>query len=39
MELKFTIRGEPKGKGRPKFSRQGNIVRTYTPDTTANYEN
>ena len=39
MELKFTIRGEPKGKGRPKFSRQGNIVRTYTPDATANYEN
>ena len=39
MELKFTIRGEPKGKGRPKFSRQGNMVRTYTPDTTANYEN
>ena len=37
MELKFTIRGEPKGKGRPKFSRQGNIVRTYTPDATANY--
>lgn len=35
----FTIPGEPKGKGRPKFSRQGNFVRTYTPEVTASYEN
>ena len=37
--INFTIPGEPKGKGRPKFSRQGNFVKTYTPDTTVNYEN
>lgn len=34
--IKFTIPGEPKGKGRPRFTKQG---RTFTPDTTANYEN
>ena len=32
----FTVYGEPKGKGRPRFSRNGH---TYTPETTANYEN
>lgn len=37
--IKFTIPGEPKGKGRPKFSRQGKFVKTYTPETTVNYEN
>jgi Holliday junction resolvase RusA-like endonuclease len=37
--IKFTIPGEPKGKGRPKFLRQGNFVRTYSPETTVNYEN
>jgi Holliday junction resolvase RusA-like endonuclease len=37
--IKFTVPGEPKGKGRPKFSRQGKFVRTYTPETTVNYEN
>ena len=26
------------GKGRPKFSRQGAFVKTYTPAKTANYE-
>lgn len=35
---KFTIYGECVGKGRPKFSRMGNFVRTYTPEATANYE-
>ncbi len=35
----FTISGEPKGKGRPRFARAGNFVRTYTPDETVNYEN
>lgn len=33
------IPGKPIGKGRPKFSRQGNFVRTYTPEKTASYEN
>ena len=36
---KITIIGKPTGKGRPKFSRQGNFIRTYTPEKTVNYEN
>ena len=32
---KFIILGEPKGKGRPRFTRNGH---TYTPKETANYE-
>lgn len=31
----FTIRGEPKGKGRPRFTKTG---RVYTPDETTRYE-
>lgn len=27
------------GKQRPKFSRAGNFIRTYTPEQTINYEN
>lgn len=38
-QVKFTIYGVPKGKGRPRFARMGNAVRTYTPTETANYEN
>jgi len=38
MKVKFTIPGEPTGKGRPRFSRQGQFVRTYTPAKTENYE-
>lgn len=37
--IKLIVPGEPKGKGRPKFSRQGKFVKTYTPETTVNYEN
>lgn len=33
------IYGEPKGKGRPRFARIGNYVKTYTPDDTISYEN
>lgn len=33
--LKFTVPGEPVGKGRPRFTRSGH---TYTPQKTANYE-
>lgn len=33
--IKFTIPGEPKGKGRPRVTRYG----VYTPETTVNYEN
>ena len=36
MKIKFTVPGEPKGKGRPRFSRNGH---TYTPKETASYEN
>lgn len=39
MQVEFTVLGEPQGKGRPKFSRQGSIVKTYTPDKTVLYEN
>lgn len=35
----FTVMGEPVGKGRPKFARQGNYVKAYTPEKTASYEN
>ena len=37
-EIEFEILGEPKGKGRPRFARVGNGVRTYTPKETENYE-
>lgn len=39
MMVKFTIPGKPGSKGRPKFSRQGEYVRTYTPEKTVEYEN
>lgn len=38
MKKEFTILGKPIGKGRPRFSKQGGIVRTYTPENTAAYE-
>ncbi len=34
MIIDFTIPGEPKGKGRPRFGKG----HTYTPDDTENYE-
>lgn len=37
-KIVFTIYGEPVGKGRPRFSRAGKGVRTYTPEKTAEYE-
>ena len=39
MVVKFEVHGEPVGKGRPKFSKVGGFVKTYTPDKTAIYEN
>lgn len=36
MIIKFTIPGEPAGKGRPKFTKNGH---TYTPGKTVSYEN
>ena len=38
-QIKFSVPGEPFGKQRPKFSRAGKYVKTYTPDETVNYEN
>lgn len=38
-KVAFTIPGQPFGKQRPKFSRAGAYVKTYTPDKTVNYEN
>lgn len=34
----FTIKGQPMGKQRPKFSTYGGFVKTYTPKETVNYE-
>lgn len=39
MQIKFTVPGNPQGKGRPKFARRGNFVAVYTPAKTASYEN
>lgn len=36
MVIRFTIPGEPKGKGRPRLGRSGHA---YTPHDTAVYEN
>lgn len=38
MTHTFTVHGEPVGKGRPRFSRAGNFVHTYTPEKTREYE-
>jgi Holliday junction resolvase RusA-like endonuclease len=35
----FIIYGEPKGKGRPRFSTVNGYVKTRTPEDTVNYEN
>ena len=34
----FDVPGAPKGKGRPRFARRGNFVKTYTDSKTADYE-
>ena len=36
--MKFTVLGKSIGKQRPKFSRKGNYVTTYTPIKTVAYE-
>lgn len=38
-KMELTIMGNPKGKGRPKFSNFGGFVKTYTPKETNSYEN
>jgi Holliday junction resolvase RusA-like endonuclease len=37
MEINFTVPGEPRGKGRPRFSKYGG--HTYTDSETRAYEN
>ena len=39
MKLKFSVLGEPAGKGRPRFRSAGAFVQTYTPEKTVSYEN
>lgn len=39
MKIEFEVPGEPRGKGRPRFSNRGGFVKTYTPKETAAYEN
>ena len=34
----FIVEGEVQGKARPRFSRMGGYVKTYTPKRTADYE-
>lgn len=37
VKAKFTVLGEPQGKGRPRFVRKTGM--TFTPDKTVSYEN
>lgn len=39
MRIRFTVPGEPVGKGRPRVVRRGGFTQTYTPEKTASYEN
>lgn len=39
MKFRFTVPGEPVGKGRPRVVRRGGFTQTYTPEKTASYEN
>lgn len=36
--IKFTVKGKPQGKGRPRFKRVGKYVSTYNPKETYDYE-
>ena len=37
--IRFTVPGQPVGKGRPRAFRMGKGVRMFTPEKTATYEN
>ena len=39
QSIRFVVPGQPFGKQRPKFSRAGQYVKTYTPGETVSYEN
>ena len=36
--IKFTVPGQPVGKGRAKAARRGKFITMYTPEKTASYE-
>lgn len=38
MQIHFQVEGEPKGKGRPRFTRAGSFTRVYTDKQTLDYE-
>lgn len=38
MQIHFQVEGDPKGKGRPRFSRAGKFTRIYTDKQTLDYE-
>ena len=38
MQIVFEVPGDPKGKGRPRFSRHGNFTKVYTDKQTLDYE-
>lgn len=39
MKISFIVNGDPHGKGRPRFAKMGNFVKTYTDKDTELYEN
>ena len=38
MQIHFQVEGDPKGKGRPRFSTFGKFTRVYTDKQTTDYE-
>jgi len=38
IQICFEVPGQPRGKGRPRFARRGNFVKTYTDAKTSSYE-
>jgi Holliday junction resolvase RusA-like endonuclease len=38
MQIHFQVEGDPKGKGRPRFSRFGKFTKVYTDKQTLDYE-
>jgi len=38
MQIHFQVEGNPKGKGRPRFSRVGSFTKVYTDKQTLTYE-
>ena len=38
MQIHFQVEGDPKGKGRPRFTQAGKFTRVYTDKQTLDYE-